>query len=115
MFIGADESTLSSVGHYLSGKELLALPDILQECVMDSLKTILNWNAIGDTHTTIEEVQSLLHSLEQHEVASSLRKLLDLGKHIKANGWHRHHRVKEEFKPYFYTYRRISNSSYKIK
>ena len=81
-FIGADESSLSSVGHYLSGKELLALPDILQERVIDSLKKIgLNLNAIGDTHTTIEEVQSLLHSLEQHEVASSLRKLLDLGKH----------------------------------
>ena len=86
-FIGADELSLSSVGHYLSGKELLALPDILQECIIDSLKKIgLNLNAIGDTQTTIEEVQSLLHSLGEHEVASSLRKLLDLGKHIKANG-----------------------------
>ena len=81
--LGADESSLSSVGHCLSGKELLALPDILQEHVIDSLQKIgLDLNTIGDAHTTIEEVQSLLHSLEQHEVASSLRQLLDSGKHL---------------------------------
>ena len=79
--LGADESSLSSVGHHLSGKELLALQDILQEDVIDSLKKIgLDLNIIGDAHTTIEEVQTLLHSLEQHEVASSLRQRLDLGK-----------------------------------
>ena len=80
---GADESSLSSVGHHLSGKELLALPDILQEHVVDSLKKIgLDLKTIGDAHTTIEEVQSLLYSLEQHEVASSLRQLLDSGKRL---------------------------------
>ena len=77
---GADGSSVSSVRHHLSGKELLALQDILQEDVIDSLKKIgLDLKTIGDAQTTIEEVQSLLHALEQHEVASSLRKLLDLG------------------------------------
>ena len=57
------------------------LQDILQEDVIDSLEKIgLDLKTIGDAQTTIEEVQSLLHSLEQHEVASSLRKLLDSGK-----------------------------------
>ena len=52
--------------------------------MIDSLKKIgLDLKATGDTHATIEEVQSLLHSLEQHEVASSLRQRLDLGKQIK--------------------------------
>ena len=81
--LGADESSLSSVGHHLSGRELLALPDILQERVIDSLKKIgLDLKTIGDAHATIEEVQGMLHSLEQHEVASSLRQLLDSGKHF---------------------------------
>ena len=82
--LGADASSLSSIGHHLSGKELLVLPDILQEHVIDSLKKIgLDLQAIGDTQTTIEELQSLLHSLEHHEVASSLRQRLDLGKHLR--------------------------------
>ena len=55
------------------------LQDILQEHVVDSLQKI-GLDISGDAHATIEEVQSLLHSLEQHEIASSLRKLLDLGK-----------------------------------
>ena len=55
------------------------LQDILQEHVVDSLEKIgLDIN--GDTQTTFEEVQSLLHSLEQHEIASNLRHCLDLGK-----------------------------------
>ena len=83
---GADESSLSSVGHHLSGKELLVLQDILQEDVIDSLHKIgLDLKTIGDTQTTIEEVQGMLHSLEQHEVASSLRQLLDSGKRCTGN------------------------------
>ena len=86
---GADASSLSSIGHHLSGRELLALPDILQEHVVDSLKKIgLDLKAIGGTQTTIEEVQSLLHSIEQHEVASSLRQRLDSGKHLRLHGIH---------------------------
>ena len=86
--LGADTSSLSSIGHHLSGKELLALPDILQEHVIDSLEKIgLDLKAIGDAQTTIEEMQSLLHSLEQHEVASSLRQRLDLGKHLTHDMW----------------------------
>ena len=81
--LGADESSLSSVGHHLSGKELIALPDVLQEHVVDSLQMIgLDLKTIGDAQTTIEEVQGMLHSLDQHEVASSLRQLLDSGKHL---------------------------------
>ena len=81
--LGADESSLSSVGHHLSGKELLALPDILQEHVVDSLQKIgLDLKTFGDAHATIEEVQGMLHSLEQHEVASSLRQLLNSGKRL---------------------------------
>ena len=46
--------------------------------MIDSLQQIgLDLKTTGDAQTTIEEVQSLLHSLEQHETAS---KLLDLGK-----------------------------------
>ena len=86
--LGADASSLSSIGHHLSGKELLALPDILQEHVTDSLKkTRLDLKAIGDAQTTIGEVQSPLQSLEQHEVASSLRQRLDLGKHLRLHGY----------------------------
>ena len=89
--LGADASSLSSIGHHLSGRELLALPDILQGHMIDSLKKIgLDIKSIGDTQTTIEEVQSLLHSLEQHEVASSLRQRLDFGKHLKLHGVHVH-------------------------
>ena len=56
--------------------------------MIDSLKMIgLDLKAIGDTQATIEEVQSLLHSLEQHEVASSLRQRLDLGKQIRLHGY----------------------------
>ena len=55
--------------------------------MIDSLKKIgLDLKVIGDAQTTIEEVQSLLHSLEQHEVASSLRQRLDLGKQIRLHG-----------------------------
>ena len=81
--LGADASSLSSIGHHLSGRELLALPDILQGHVIDSLKKIgLDIKSIGGAPTTIEELQSLLHSIEQHEVASSLRQHLDLGKDL---------------------------------
>ena len=87
--LGADASSLSSIGHHLSGKELLVLPDILQEHVIDSLKKIgLDLKAIGGTQTTIEEVQTLLHSIEQHEVASSLRQRLNSGKHLMLHGVH---------------------------
>ena len=90
-YSGADASSLSNIGHHLSGRELLALPDILQEHVIDSLKKIgLDLKAIGGTQTTIEEVQSLLHSLEQHEVASSLRQHLDLGTDLRLHGVHVH-------------------------
>ena len=80
---GADASSLSNIGHHLSGRELLTLPDILQGHVIDSLKQIgLDIKSIGGAPTTIEKLQSLLHSLEQHEVASSLRQRLDFGKHL---------------------------------
>ena len=39
-----------------------------------------SFKAIGDAQTTTEEVQRLLHSLGQHEIASSLRQRLELGK-----------------------------------
>ena len=56
--------------------------------MIDSLKKIgLDLKAIGDAQTTIEEVQSLIHSLEQHEVAFSLRQRLDLGKHLRLHGY----------------------------
>lgn len=88
---GADESSLNSVGHHLSGKELLALQDILQEHVIDSLKKIgFDMKTIGDTQATIEEAQSLLYSLEQHEIASSLRQCLDLGKLMGGIAIHAH-------------------------
>ena len=80
--LGADESSLSSVGHHLSGRELLALPDVLKGHVDSLQKVGLDLKTIGDAHTTIEEVQGMLHSLDQHEVASSLRQLLDSGKHL---------------------------------
>ena len=65
---GADASSLSNIGHHLSGRELLTLPDILQGHVIDSLKQIgLDIKSIGGAPTTIEKLQSLLHSLEQHE------------------------------------------------
>ena len=72
------------VGHYLSDEELLTLQYILQEDVIDSLQQIgLDLKTVGDSMTTIEEVQRALYSLGQHEVASSLRQQLDLGKHLK--------------------------------
>ena len=73
---------LSLIGHHLSGKELLALKDdVLPEDVIDGLQQIgLDLKTTGVAQTTLEEVQSLLHSLEQHETASNLRQLLDLGK-----------------------------------
>ena len=79
---GADESSHSNVGHYLSEKELLALKYVIQEDVIDSLQQIgLDLNTIGDSQITIEELQRALYSLDQHEVASSLRQHLDFGKH----------------------------------
>ena len=78
--LGADE-------HHLSNKELLALTNILQEDVADSLKQIgLDF---GDAQITIEEVQRLLYSLGQHEIASNLRRYLDLGKHLRITNGHR--------------------------
>lgn len=77
---GTPESSLGSEGHYLSGKELLILKDILQEDVMDRLQQI-GLDLSGNV--TIEKVQQLLHSLEQHEIASSLRRHLDFGKQIQ--------------------------------
>lgn len=68
--LGADE-------HHLSNKELLALTDVLEEDVADSLKQIgLDFE---NAQTTIEEVQRLLFSLGEHEIASNLRQHLDLG------------------------------------
>ena len=52
--------------------------------MIDSLQQIgFDLNAIGDSQITIEELQRALHSLDQHEVASSLRQHLDFGKHLK--------------------------------
>ena len=73
---GIDESFPTSEGHHLSGKELLALKNILQEGLID----ILEQNLAKSGSVTIEEVQGLLHSLDQHEIASSLRQHLDFGK-----------------------------------
>jgi len=78
--LGADE-------HHLSNKELLALTDILQEDLTDRLKQIgLDF---GDAQRTIEEVQRLLCSLGEHEIASNLRQYLDLGKHLRITNGHR--------------------------
>ena len=75
-----DKSSHSSAEHYLGGKELLALRDVLQEDVIDSLKHKgLDLNAIENVQTTLEEVRQLLHSIEQHEIASSLQRLIDFG------------------------------------
>ena len=77
----SDESSLSSAEQYLSGKELLALRDILREDVIDSLQHKgLDLNAIENVQITLEEVQQLLHSLEQHEIATTLRRLIDFCK-----------------------------------
>lgn len=77
----SDESSLSSAEHYLNGKELLALRDTLQEDVIDSLKHKgLDLNAIENVQITLEEVQQLLYSLEQHEIATTLRRLIDFCK-----------------------------------
>ena len=73
---GTDESSPSGEGHHLSGKELLALKNILQEDLIDTLEQ----NVVESGSVTIEEVQGLLHSLDQHEIASSLRQHLDFGK-----------------------------------
>ena len=51
---------------------------------MDNLQQIgLDLNTIGDSQITIEELQRALYSLDQHEVASSLRQHLEFGKHLK--------------------------------
>ena len=42
----------------------------------------LDLKTIGNVQTTIEEVQRLLGSLGQSEIASSLRQHLDIGKHL---------------------------------
>lgn len=77
----SDESSLSSAEQYLSGKELLALRDILQEDMIDSLQHKgLDLNAIENVQITLEEVQQLLYSLEQHEIATTLRQLIDFCK-----------------------------------
>ena len=77
-------SGTDSVGH-LTGKELLALKDyILPKDVIESLQQEgLDLSTIGNVQTTIEEVQRLLDSLGQSEIASSLRQRLDFGKHLK--------------------------------
>ena len=78
-------SGADSVGHPLTGKELLALKDyILPEDVIESLQQEgLGLNTIGNVQTTIEEVQRLLDSLGQSEIASSLRQRLNFGEHLK--------------------------------
>ena len=49
--------------------------------MIDGLQQIgLDLKTTGDAQTTIEEVQIQLHLLEQHETASNLRQLLNLGK-----------------------------------
>ena len=73
---GIAESSPSTVGHHLTGKELLALKNILQEDVIDTLEQ----NLAKSGSVTTEEVQWLLHSLDQHEIASSL----DVGKVVDA-------------------------------
>ena len=72
---GIAESSPSIVEHHLTGKELLALKNILQEDVIDTLEQ----NLAKSGSVTIEEVRGLLHSLDQHEIASSLHfgKLVD--------------------------------------
>lgn len=76
----ADESSLSNIGLYLSGKELLALKGILHDNVIDCLKQKgLDLTIIGNVQTTLEEVQRVLHSLGQHEIASSLQQHLHSG------------------------------------
>ena len=71
--------------HLLTGKELLALKDyILPEHVVESLQQEgLDLNTIGNVQTTIEEVQRLLDSLGQSEIASNLRQHLNFGEHLK--------------------------------
>ena len=54
--------------HHLTGKELLALKNILQEDVIDTLEQ----NLAKSGSVTTEEVRGLLHSLDQHEIASNL-------------------------------------------
>ena len=78
-------SGTDSVGHPLTGKDLFALKDyILPKDVIESLQQEgLDLNTIGNVQTTIEEVQQLLDSVGQSEIASSLRQHLDFGKHLK--------------------------------
>ena len=76
---GTDESSLSSVEHHLSSKELLAL---LQEDVIVSLQQV-GLDLQRSEHVTFEKVQDMLHSLEKHELASSLKQLLHFGKQIQ--------------------------------
>ena len=81
---GTDEYLIR---HHLSDKEFQALKDILQKDIIDSLQQ--SGLGLGNAQTTLEEVQRLLHSLGQHEVASNLRQHLDLGKHLKLANGHR--------------------------
>ena len=73
---GIAESSPRTVGHHLTGKDLLALKNILQEDMIDTLEQ----NLAKSGSVTTEEVQWLLHSLDQHEIASSL----DVGKVVDA-------------------------------
>ena len=68
--------------HHLSSKELLALKDILQEDVIVSLQQV-GLDLQRSEHVTFEKVQDMLHSLERHELASSLKQLLHFGKQIQ--------------------------------
>ena len=73
-----DQSPL--IGYPLSSKELLALIEqILPQDVIDSLQHKgLDLNTTENVQTTLE-VQQLLHSSKEHEIASSLQQLLNLG------------------------------------
>lgn len=68
--------------HHLSSKELLALKDILQEDVIVSLQRV-GLDLQRSEQVTFEKVQDMLHSLEKHELASSLKQLLHFGKQIQ--------------------------------
>ena len=78
-------SGADSVGHPLTGKELLALKDyILPKDVIESLQQEgVDLNATGNVQTTIEEVQQRLDSLGQSKIASSLRQRIEFGKHLE--------------------------------
>ena len=73
-----DQSPL--IGYPLSSKELLTLIEqILPQDVIDSLQHKgLDLNTTENVQTTLE-VQQLLRSSKEHEIASSLQQLLNLG------------------------------------